>query len=131
MAHGVVHFEIPATDPDKVADFYRQLFGWQIDKMSVGESEYWFVMSGPVDEQGAPKESGYINGGLYRRQMPDQTPVNYVDVESVDEYTNKARALGAKVVMEKTPVPGMGWFSLLADPDGNSFGVWQNDTAAG
>ena len=38
-SHGVVHFEIPAEDPDKLAEFYTRLFGWQIDKMSMGGTE--------------------------------------------------------------------------------------------
>jgi len=33
--------------------------------------------------------------------------------------------------MGKTPVPGMGWFAQLLDPDGNMFAVWQDDQNAG
>ncbi|MBA3318363.1 MAG: VOC family protein, partial [Gemmatimonadales bacterium] len=32
MDHTIVHFEIPADDPERAAKFYRELFGWQIDR---------------------------------------------------------------------------------------------------
>ena len=28
------------------------------------------------------------------------------------------------------PVPGMGWFSINKDTEGNEFGLWQNDESA-
>ena len=37
---------------------------------------------------------------------------------------------GPAKVMEKMPVPGMGWSALLRDPDGNVFGLFQEDTEA-
>jgi predicted enzyme related to lactoylglutathione lyase len=57
-----IHFEIHASDPDRVQDFYRKLFGWQFQKWE-GPMEYWLVTTGPDAEPG-------INGGLLRRQGP-------------------------------------------------------------
>jgi predicted enzyme related to lactoylglutathione lyase len=128
--HGVVHFEIPANDPEKLSSFYQQLFGWQIQKMPMGEMDYWTATTGPVDENGMPKEPGFIGGGLMKRMAPDQRPMNYVNVENVDQYVQKAQGMGAKVMMPRMPVPGMGWFAQLTDPEGNGFGVWQTDIAA-
>jgi predicted enzyme related to lactoylglutathione lyase len=128
--HGVVHFEIPASSPEKLSQFYSQLFGWKITRMPMGESDYYGVETGPSNEMG-PTEPGYIGGGLAPRMSPDQTIMNYVNVESVDEYVSKAQGLGAKVIMGKSPVPGMGWFANLTDPEGNPFGVWQTDSNAG
>jgi predicted enzyme related to lactoylglutathione lyase len=129
-SHGVVHFEIPASDPDKLSKFYTDLFGWQIMKMDMGEAAYWVTQTVPVGENQMPTEPGAINGGIYKRDSSEQHPVNYVNVESVDQYVDKAKDLGAKVTIEKMPVPGMGWFAQLTDPDGNAFGVWQNDASA-
>ena len=28
----VVHFEIPADDPERAVEFYKKVFGWKIDK---------------------------------------------------------------------------------------------------
>jgi predicted enzyme related to lactoylglutathione lyase len=32
--------------------------------------------------------------------------------------------------MGKTPVPGMGWFAQLVDPDNNVFAIWETDPSA-
>ena len=128
--HGIVHFEMVADDPDKLGDFYKQLFGWQIEKMSMDGVDYYAVMTGPVTAEGMPSEPGFINGGMTKRESPDQVPMNYVNVDSVDEYVQKAKGMGAKVFMDKMPVPAMGWFAIMADPEGNQFGVWQVDSTA-
>jgi predicted enzyme related to lactoylglutathione lyase len=128
--HGIVHFEIPANDPEKLSKFYTDLFGWKITHYPMGDFNYWSVASGPTDQQGMPQEPGFINGGIAQRMSPDQRPVNYTNVESVDDYVKKATGLGAKLIVGKMPVPGMGWFAQLTDPEGNVFGVWQTDASA-
>ena len=42
----------------------------------------------------------------------------------------KAVSLGAKVTKSKSPVPGMGWFAMLTDPQGNAFAMFQQDSQA-
>lgn len=118
MAHRVVHFEIPADDVESLAGFYRELFGWKIERAPM-EMDYWLIETGPEGEG--------INGGMMRRQMPEQGPVNYVSVESVEEYTSKAAQLGAMVIMPKQPVPGVGYVSVVLDPQRNMIGMFQDD----
>ena len=134
MEHTIVHFELPADDPERAAQFYRELFGWDIQKWEGSSDsregfEYWMVKTVPTGENGQPQGAG-VNGGLMRRMYPGQTPVNYINVENVDDFTRRAQRLGAKLMMEKTPVPGMGWFSQLTDPEGNVFAIWQSDPQA-
>ena len=46
MDRTVVHFEIPANNPEKLSGFYKNLFGWKFEKMSLGEGEqgdYWMI----------------------------------------------------------------------------------------
>jgi hypothetical protein len=129
-----VHFEIPADDPDRAAEFYRQLFGWEIKKWMPAEeqpegAEYWLVSTVPSDEQGRPTRAG-VNGGMMRRQHPGHAPVNYFSVEDVDDYAKKVVKLGGKVVMPKTPVPEMGAFVWVTDTEGNAFALWENATAS-
>ena len=128
MSHTVVHFEIPADEPERAVKFYRELFGWKVEKMG-GPMDYWLVQTVPSDAKGRPTEPG-VNGGLMRRMMPGQLPVNYISVENVDEFTRKAERLGAKLVLPKKPVPGMGWFAQFTDTEGNIFAIWQHDPAA-
>jgi predicted enzyme related to lactoylglutathione lyase len=131
VSHGVVHFEIPADDPEKLVDFYRNVFDWKIEKMPMGgDMDYWTLSTVPTDDKGMPTEPGGINGGLMKRQAPEQGLVNYINVESVDEYAAKAKAAGATVIVEKMAVPRMGYFAQLIDPQGNPFGIWQTDDSA-
>src|SRR5262245_54742162 len=130
MDHTVVHFEIPADNPERATRFYRELFGWKIEKFdAAGGPEYWVVSTVPTDGTGRPARPG-VNGGLARRQHPGLPPVNYVSVESVDEYARKAKRLGAEEVMPKTAVKEMGWFAWLKDTEGNVFGIWETDGTA-
>ncbi|HEY7480737.1 MAG TPA: VOC family protein [Gemmatimonadales bacterium] len=131
MDHTVVHFEIPADQPERAAKFYQELFGWDINKYEgdVG-MEYWMVQTVPTGEDGRPTRPG-VNGGLMRRMFPGQAPVNYIAVESVDEFVRKAERLGAKLLVGKQPVPSMGWFAQFTDPEGNVFAVWETDPNAG
>ena len=130
MDKTIVHFEIPADEPERAAKFYGELFGWKIEKWeNPGGIDYWMVQTVPTDETGQPVRQG-VNGGMMRRMYSTQQPVNYIAVESVDEAVAKAERLGAKAMMGKTPVPGMGWFAQLTDPEGNIFAVWETDPAA-
>jgi len=133
MNHTIVHFEIPADDPEKLADFYSNLFGWKIQKMTgmpgMEDVDYWTVGTVPTDDKGMPTEPG-VNGGMMKRQTPDQRPTNYISVESVAEYVQKAKSLGAKVALDKMPVPGMGWFAQIVDPQGNVIALWETDQSA-
>lgn len=135
MDHTVVHFEIPADQPERAAKFYRDLFGWEVSRWegSTDEREgfeYWMVRTVPTDAEGRPTRPG-VNGGLMRRMFPGQAPVNYISVDDVEEFTRRAERLGAKIMMSKQPVPAMGWFAQLTDPEGNVFAIWQHDPHAG
>lgn len=130
MDSTIVHFEIPADNPERAAKFYRELFGWKIDKWENPNGiEYWMVQTVPTNEQGMPERPG-VNGGMMPRMYPNQQPVNYIAVANVNDAVAKAERLGAKVMMGKTPVPGMGWFAQLTDPEGNVIAVWETDPEA-
>jgi predicted enzyme related to lactoylglutathione lyase len=120
--HTIIHFEIPANDVEKLKKFYSALFGWKIEKL--GNMEYYGVTTVPTDEKGNLLRPG-VNGGLYKKEQPQQQPVNYIYVESVDEYSKKVADLGGKIIVTKTEVPGMGWFALAQDPEGNTFGIFE------
>jgi len=112
--HTIVHFEIPANNPETLKTFYSKLFGWKIEK-APGPMEYWMITTAP--------EGQGVNGGMMKKEMPEQKPLNYIWVESVDEYSKKVQKLGGKVIMPKQEVPEMGWFAIALDPEGNVFGI--------
>lgn len=130
MHKTIVHFEVYGDDPPRLAEFYQKLFGWTIEKYS-GPMEYWMIRTVPTDAQGRPAAQG-VNGGMMKRPSPEARGwLNYVQVESVDESVREAQKLGGSLVRPKSPVPKMGWFAIVADPEHNVFALWQEDAKAG
>ncbi len=122
MDHTIIHFEIPAEDVEKIKKFYTDLFGWKITKLP--GMEYYSIETVPMDEKGNLKGPG-VNGGLYKREQPQQQALNYIYVESVDEYSKKVTALGGQIIVPKTEIPKMGWFAVAKDPEENTFGIFE------
>jgi hypothetical protein len=118
----VIHFEIPAGDPERAATFYRKAFGWKIEKWP-GPMDYWMVTTG---KEGTPG----INGGMLKRQAPTTATTNTIDVESVEGAVDAVKKAGGKLVMPKTAIPTVGYFAYLEDTEGNLFGVMQADKNA-
>ena len=56
-------------------------------------------------------------------------PRVYFDVDDINAATARVKELGGQSG-EALPVPGMGWFSINKDSEGNEFGLWQNDESA-
>ena len=118
-----VHFEFSADDPDKLADYYREVLGWKITKWE-GPIDYWLIETGAEGEPG-------IDGGFAKRD--DKTPpgtVNTIDVPDLDEFMGKATAAGGKIIAPKMAVPGVGWMCYAMDPEGNVFGMMERDENA-
>ena len=115
----LVHFEIPADDIDRARKFYSELFGWEINH--IPEMDYWLITTSGEKA---------IGGGMMKRMNPEQSITNYIDVPSVDDYAAKIEALGGKVVMPKTAVPGMGYFLIFMDPENNPLGIWEDNKDA-
>ena len=109
MDHTIIHFEIPANDVEKVKKFYSELFGWKIEKLA--NMEYYSVTTVPMNEKGNLLRPG-VNGGLYKKDQPMQQPVNYIYVESVDEYSKTITALGEKSSFQRWRYPV--WGGLLS-----------------
>lgn len=123
MDHTIVHFEIPANDVEKLKKFYSQVFGWKIAK-APGPMEYWLIETVPVDKNMTPVRPG-VNGGMFKKDKPELKPVNYFSVESIDDYIQKIKTLGGKMLSPKQEVPNVGWIALAVDPEGNQFAVMQ------
>jgi len=118
----VIHFEIPASDPERAANFYRKAFGWKIEKWP-GPTDYWLVTTGA---EGTPG----INGGLLKKQTPTTATTNTIGVDSVDVAVEAVKNAGGKLIMPKTAIPVVGYFAYLEDTEGNLFGVMQADKNA-
>ena len=112
----VIHFELPADEPERAVRFYETAFGWRISKWD-GPMDYWLVMTGDEDSPG-------IDGAISPRE--EGATVTYViDVPSADEYVAKVVAAGGTVVVPKHEVPGVGFLAYCTDTEGNVFGIMQ------
>lgn len=112
----IVHFEIPADQPEALTQFYGELFGWKFQRAPMPGLEYWLCETG--DGPG-------INGAVMKRQHPQQPWMNYVDVASIDAVVERAVRMGAKVALSRTAVPGVGAYAAVVDPQGNICGLWE------
>ena len=113
MEHTVCHFEFPSDDLEKARAFYTKLFGWKTAVMP-GNPDYALLDTGAV-----------VGGGIQRRQMKGQTPIFYIGVEDAARYIEKAVSLGGRVIVPRQEVPGFGFMGVIADPEGNVFGIFQ------
>ena len=128
MSGKVVHFEIPFDDGDRARTFYADAFGWSINE--IPSLHYDIVQTGPVDENGYPTESGYIGGGMLKRDSPTDRPVITIDVEDIDAALAKIEELGGMTVLGRQAVGEMGWAAYFKDVEGNLMGLWQGAARA-
>jgi hypothetical protein len=64
----IVHFEIPANQPEALTKFYSDLFGWKFQKASLPGPEYWLCDTA--------SDGPGINGAVMQRQSPQQPWMN-------------------------------------------------------
>jgi uncharacterized protein len=117
-----VHFDLTVDNPERAMKFYSDIFGWKFEKWN-GPMEYWMAITGDQKEPG-------INGGLSKRSKSGMPNMNTIGVSSVDEFSKMVVEKGGKVLMPKSPIPGIGWFATCQDTEGNSFGIMEEDRNA-
>jgi len=113
----VVHFEIPATDAERLSRFYGECFGWKFEKAQMPGMDYWLISTGPRGKS--------IGGGMYKKMDEHDRPRNFVAVDEIDQAIERFKAAGGSQVVEKQEVPGQGWSFIGADPEGNLIALWE------
>lgn len=111
MTNPVIHFEIGARDSASLRDFYERLFGWKFDTTDPNYSLF-------------PGTDSGIGGGLMqlREGMPDYVTV-YVGVGDLAATLTRAEELGGGTLVEPTPIPPVGEFAMMRDPEGHVIGL--------
>ena len=109
--NAVMHWQLLSADPDKVAAFYGDLFGWQVS--AANGLGYREVTTG-----------GSVDGGIWPAPpgAPEAVQI-YVEVEDIDAALAKTVELGGTVVMPKQVLPDGDSMALALDPLGRSFGL--------
>jgi len=120
MAHGEInHIEFPADDPERAMRFYEAVAGWTFSTTE-GMPDYWLFRSG----------EGY-GGAVGRRGVSASPSLRiYVEVDSVDAALAAAERTGGTTKEGKTPIPGMGWFAVVTDPEGSEIGLFESGSGS-
>jgi hypothetical protein len=113
----IVHFEIPAKDPETLSKFYSEVFGWKFEKSPMQEMDYWLITTGPRGKS--------VGGGMYKKMAPDEGPRNYIGVDKIDKHIEAFKNAGGKELVGKMEVPKMGWSFIGVDPEGNAIAIFE------
>jgi len=121
----VAHFEIHASNPELLVEFYSRLFGWRFESWGP-PGQYWVIRTKQDgDERGS-------DGGLVPRKgdrpgdaQPVSAYVVTIDVASATNTLTLVEELGGVVVVPLRAVVGVGLHAYAKDPDGNIFGIME------
>ena len=109
----VVHLELHTGDLPRRARFYGQLCGWRPERVDAGGGSYLALGMGDG-----------LGGGIVECATSRPLWLPYVEVAEIAEATERARALGARVLLEPREGPA-GWRSVVATPAGGEVAFWQ------
>ena len=113
--------ELGTTDPEGAKKFYAGLFGWEPMDTPAGEAGTYTLL----------KLRGREVGGLsklQKEQLAQGVPPHwlpYIAVASADDTTKKATTLGGKILAGPFDVMEHGRMSVIQDPTGAAFAIWQ------
>ncbi len=113
LKRNIVHIEIPAANGLKAGEFYKALFGWEIQHVPEFKYTMW--------DAGDGSAGGFIalEGGV----KPGDVLI-YVNSEDIEADLKKAESLGGQIISHKAEIPQTGWWGVFKDPTGNSIALY-------
>jgi predicted enzyme related to lactoylglutathione lyase len=110
--------DLASSDVDAAARFYGELFGWDAAE------------AGPAEETGGYRMftlRGKQVAGLGPLQQEGQPPAwtTYIASDNADQTAEKASGAGGQVFLPPFDVLDAGRMTVIADPTGAVFGIWQ------
>jgi predicted enzyme related to lactoylglutathione lyase len=109
----VVHLELHTGDLPRACAFYSRLCGWRPERIDAGGGSYVALEFG-----------GGLGGGVVECETGRPLWLPYVEVADVAAGTERARWLGASVLLEPREGPA-GWRSVVAAPAVGEIAFWQ------
>jgi predicted enzyme related to lactoylglutathione lyase len=119
--------ELGTTDNEAAKNFYTQLLGWEAEDHPKGpDSVYTIVKLGDKDVAGLYK----LTADMLAQGVPSHW-MSYVATANADETTEKAKAAGATIMNGPFDVATLGRMSVIKDPTGAVFSIWQSKESKG
>jgi predicted enzyme related to lactoylglutathione lyase len=109
----VVHLELHTADLRSASAFYSQLLCWREDQIDTVSGSYHALELG-----------NDLGGGIVECRTRRASWLPYVEVDRVDEATDRACKLGAAVLLAPREGPA-GWRSVVATPEAGEIALWQ------
>ncbi|MFN0252026.1 MAG: VOC family protein [Kofleriaceae bacterium] len=110
--------ELTSKNPTASVAFYKELGGFATDSMEMGPDmgTYHLLKTGEA-----------MIAGIMKAPMAEAphawTP--YVQVANADSVADKAKRLGAHLIVPPMDIPNVGRFAIFADPQGAVLGILQ------
>ncbi|MDX6583899.1 MAG: uncharacterized protein QOI10_3083 [Solirubrobacterales bacterium] len=111
--HPVVHLELHTGDLAGACEFYSRLCGWSSNRIETGAGSYRSLDPGDG-----------LSGGVVECATARPLWLPYVEVGDVSLATDRARELGAAVLLEPREGPA-GWRSVVSAPAGGELAFWR------
>ncbi len=109
----LVHLELHSPDLPDASTFYAELFGWRRERVRTERGSYLALdLAGP------------IGGGIVQCPVPRSLWLPYVEVDDVHRTTERARAMGAAVLLPPREGPA-GRRSVIGTRTGGEIALWQ------
>jgi predicted enzyme related to lactoylglutathione lyase len=108
-----VHLELHTRDRAAASVFYESLLRWRPELIDAWCGSYLAFELG-----------GGLGGGIVECGTKWPLWVPYVEVDRIDERTERARRLGARVLLEPREGPA-GWRSVVSTPQAGEVALWQ------
>jgi predicted enzyme related to lactoylglutathione lyase len=124
----VVHFEMPYDDRDRMAKFYREVFGWELQMFGEDMGNYVVATTAkPGTRVGHDAAHGAIGGGFFPRKpdFPAQHPSIVIAVQDIRAAMKKVNAGGGETLGEPMMIPGVGEYVSFFDTEKNRVSMLQ------
>ena len=113
MMRPVVHLELHTHDLAGATAFYGELLDWRTETVTVRSGSYQALSFG-----------GELEGGIVQCGAARPVWIPYAEVDDVAAMTERARGLGASVLLDPREGPA-GWRSVVASGAGGEVALWQ------
>jgi predicted enzyme related to lactoylglutathione lyase len=109
----IVHLELHTGDQAAASAFYASLLGWRPEWIEMRSGSYLALDFG-----------GGLRGGIVECGTGRPLWLPYVEVDQVNDETERAQRLGARVTLEPREGPA-GWRSVVSAPHVGEIAFWQ------